>query len=86
MFKRIMLVAVCFIGLISTGCDGVADLSGFGLQQPDYEYEIDTWGSNSEVYEITPKSNPNYTCVFLMLDSGAAMGLQCFPKDTKTNK
>lgn len=50
------------------------------LIQPDHEYEIDTWGSNSEIYEFTPRSHTGYTCVMLMLDNGNAMGLQCFPK------
>jgi len=56
------------------------------LVQPAHEYEIDTWGSNSEVYEFTPRSNTSYTCVMFMLDSGNAMGLQCFPKSTKQVK
>jgi len=53
------------------------------LVKPVHEYEMDTWGFNSEVYEFTPRSNTNYTCVMFMLDSGAAMGLQCFPKPHK---
>ena len=50
------------------------------LIPPTHEYEIDTWGANSEVYEFTPRSNTGYTCVMLMLDNSKAMGLQCFPK------
>ena len=50
------------------------------LVKPTYEYEIDTWGANSEIYEFTPRSNTNYTCVMLMLDNGKDVGFQCFPK------
>ena len=50
------------------------------LVDPDHNYELDTWGENSEIYEFTPKSHPGMTCVMFMLDSGKAMGLQCFPK------
>ena len=66
-----------------SGCDGVTDTNSYELAQPTAEYEIDTWGSNSEVYEFTPKTNPNMTCVMVMLDSGNDMGLQCFPKAVK---
>lgn len=82
--KNVKFVMIGLIVLFMSACDGVPDPNSFGLQNPDYEYEVDTWGFNSEVYEITPKSNPNYTCVMWMLDSGAAMGLQCFPKPTKS--
>lgn len=57
------------------------------LIEPDHEYEIDTWGSNSEIYEFTPRSHTGYSCVMLMLDNSQAMGLQCFPKpDYHKNK
>jgi hypothetical protein len=48
---------------------------------PDYAYEIDTWGGNSEIYEFTPRSNSAKTCVMFMLDSGKAMSLECFDKE-----
>lgn len=50
------------------------------LISPTHEYEIDTWGSNSEVYEFTPRSNTNKTCVVFILDNTKAMGMQCFDK------
>jgi len=75
-----VLILIMFASLVS-GCDGLVDPSSFPLQQPDFEYEVDTWGYNSEVYEITPKANSNYTCMMWMLDSGKAMGLDCFPKN-----
>jgi len=54
-----------------------------GLVDPAFAYEIDTWGANSEVYEFTPASNDEYTCVMLMLDNAKAVGFQCFPKKIK---
>lgn len=74
--KKLLIITVLVFGLAA--CDGAP--SSVSLVDPDHAYEIDTWFENSEVYEFTPKSNSNYTCVMLMLDSGAAMGLQCFPK------
>lgn len=79
MKKVVVLVALLSIGLI--GCDGIPQPNSFPLVQTAAEYEIDTWGFNSEVYEFTPKTNEKYTCVMLMLDSGNSMGLQCFPKE-----
>ena len=79
--KKVILAVL--VGLFMIGCDGSPSLTGFKLMQPDYEYEVDTWGFNSEVYEITPRSNPNYTCIMWMLDSGASMSIQCIPKEVK---
>jgi len=76
--KIMMLVAAFAMTLMLSGCDGKVDTNSFPLQQPTAEYEIDTWGSNSEVYEFNLKTVPNKTCVMVMLDSGSAMGLQCF--------
>ena len=77
---KIKLLAVAGVLLLS-GCDGLTpDYGNKALVNANYEYEIDTWGSNSEVYEFTPKSNRSKTCVFVMLDNGRAMGLQCFNK------
>ena len=75
-------VIVLIFMLLLAGCsDGMFTTTTTNdLAQPNYNYEIDTWGSNSEVYEFTPKSNTNKTCVFVMLDSGKAMAMQCFNK------
>lgn len=79
--KRSMIVLVMAL-LALTGCNDGAFTTATtnDLMVPDHNYEIDTWGSNSEIYEFTPKSNSGKSCVFLMLDSGSAMGLQCFDK------
>jgi len=78
--KKIVMIGIVILSLM--GCDGFSpDIQNNPLIQPDFEYEIDTWGSNSEIYEFTPKSNPNYTCVMFALDNLNAMGLQCFPKE-----
>jgi len=82
------LIVIVGIGVLIIGSWFVINMGGnlftwFTLEQPDHKYEIDTFMSNSEVYEFTPKSNTNMTCVMLMLDSGASVGLQCFPKVSK---
>ena len=73
MFICLLLLVACADGPLSSPSTG-------DLVKPDHEYEIDTWGENSEIYEFTPKSNPHKTCVMFMLDSGVAMGLQCMDK------
>ena len=75
-------IIVSLIALFSlTACDSTTvDIQNNSLIEPDHEYEIDTWGSNSEVYEFTPRSNTQKVCVMLMLDSGKALALQCFDK------
>ena len=75
-------IIVSVIALFSlTACDSIAvDIQNNSLIEPDHEYEIDTWGSNSEVYEFTPRSNTQKVCVMLMLDSGRDLALQCFDK------
>ena len=79
--RTALILAASFSALLVTGCDAIdPDVQNNPLVEPDHEYEIDTWMSNSEVYEFTPRGNMNYVCVFVMLDSGDDMGLQCFPK------
>ena len=79
MLKAVTLATVV---LFMSGCEsGLFTTPSTGdLMTPDHSYEIDTWGSNSEIYEFTPKSNTNKSCVMLMLDDGSSMGLQCFDK------
>ena len=78
--KYFVLAVLAVFAIVGCG-DGVFTTATTNdLMNPDYNYEIDTWGANSEVYEFTPKSDANMTCIMFMLDSGKAMGLQCFPK------
>jgi len=82
----VKLLAVLSCLVFISGCDGIKpDVQNNPLIEPDHEYEIDTWGANSEIYEFTPRANKGYSCVFVMLDSGGDMSLQCFPK-AKANK
>ncbi len=66
---------------VLAGCS--SDTRNLPLQDADYSYELDTWQENSEVYEFTPKASADRACIMLMLDSGADMGLSCFPKGTQ---
>lgn len=72
-------LAVIGMAMAVTGCNLSAPTFSH-LETPDAAYEVDTWGSNSEVYEFTPQTAKGKTCVMLMLDSGRAMGLECFDK------
>lgn len=87
--KKLLLGAT--IGaLLFTGCIDNRPMSNDGkgsqrstmqgsnmLYDPDYYYEIDTWGTNADVWEFTPKSNPNYACVNVGASSRSVF---CFPK------
>ncbi len=77
---KLFLTALIVLALSSCSDGAISAFSTGDLMSPNHSYEIDTWGANSEIYEFTPKSNANKTCVFVMLDDGAAMGLQCFNK------
>ena len=72
----VLVIAVALVVIAFTGCTANAS----ELINPDYEYELDTWGFNSEVYEFTPKSNRDLFCIAFMLDNLTAVGLQCHPK------
>jgi hypothetical protein len=77
---KLLTVSVFAAALIGCGDGAITTITTNDLMNPEHNYEVDTWGTNSEVYEFTPKSNSNKTCVFVMLDNSKAMGLQCFDK------
>lgn len=54
-------------------------------KDPDFAYELDTWGSNSEVYEFTPEGNPSLSIIMLMLDNGKAVSTFTIPKGKKAD-
>ena len=70
--------------LLLTGCNG--ETKKLSTQDPDFAYELDTWAENSEIYEFTPQASPDQACIMLMLDSGKAMAMDCFPKGTLGKK
>lgn len=83
---KITIITVIAL-LLMSGCDKRpmsndgngstrSTIQGLGpLYDPDYYYEIDTWGTNADVFEFTPKSNPNYTCISIGLTR-----MDCIPK------
>ena len=61
--RKLMAFAVVTTAVLLSGC---GDQSFFGgTKQPDAYYEIDGFGSNPDIYEWTPASNPDYTCLAL---------------------
>jgi len=38
-------------------------------RKPDAYYAVDTVGENIRVYEFTPKSQPDYTCIIVFVES-----------------
>lgn len=86
-YIALAILAALFTGCMNNSGSGRVVNGGFTnmnnpLIDPDYYYEVDTWGSNADVWEFTPRSNPNYTCVNVGESSRA---LQCFPKPIKGN-
>ena len=47
------------------------------LQKLDDYYELDTRFENSEVYMLTPKSNPAYRCMVFALDNNKSHDMFC---------
>lgn len=54
--KKVLIAGTILSVVTLAGCsDGLFTTPSTGdLINPDHAYEIDTWGSNSEVYEFTP--------------------------------
>lgn len=84
------LVVVLAVGLALAGCGGgngaVTTPSTNALMQPDVYYELDTWGSNSEMYEFTPRTAPEKTCIVFLTDGKHRPAMQCFDKSSFDNK
>ncbi|MEH6626385.1 MAG: hypothetical protein V7739_08070 [Motiliproteus sp.] len=81
MWNNYGIALAAVMALLLAGCDN-GSTTNLSTQDPDFAYELDTWAENSEVYEFTMQSNPNQACIMLMLDSGKAMAMDCFPKGT----
>lgn len=50
-------------------------------QQVDHEYELDTWGTDVDVYEFTPRPNPDISCIIV----SSSIALECFNKKEVSN-
>lgn len=46
----------------------------------DFAYEVDTWGTNDEVYEFTPVHDKSKFCIVYIIDSNQSLNMQCLPK------
>ena len=56
--------------------DGTENKISNPTYKTDLYYEIDTWGSNADVFEFTPRSNIDYICVVV----GSNHSIQCKKK------
>ena len=72
------LIVLAMVAIIA-GCDGVVDPTTNELLSP-VSYEIDGWGSNPDIYEWSPKGNPNYVCVYVVSGADGPAGVQCIPR------
>ena len=81
---KYLILMLCLFSILQGGM--FSTLEGLGMKEikPDYTYTIDTAGINPRIYEWTPKSNPNITCIVIFGNSKAAIpAMQCFPKNNK---
>jgi len=85
MKNALALVTLSALILLS-GCSSeiLGKITEDHSEDPDYSYRINGKQLSPVVYEFTPKSNPNYTCIMATSDYG--MGLSCLPKPTKNVK
>ena len=65
-------LSLCIATFVLAGCKAPTTTD---LIQPDAAYEIDTWGSNSEVYEFTTTTGRK--CVVFILDNLKSTSLEC---------
>ena len=80
--KTALRLAVALTVLLCvTGCDGPVNTDSTGLYQPDFYYEVDGWGTNPDIYEFTPKSNPDYVCIIAV---EKVKSIFCIPKGSDT--
>lgn len=73
MKKLMMVLTVMFLPVVFMG--GCKAPTTSDLKTPDAVYEIDTWGTNSEVYEFHTLTGRH--CVVFMLDNLKAMDMEC---------
>ena len=73
MKKLMMVLTVMFLPVVFMG--GCKAPTTSDLKAPDAAYELDTWGTNSEVYEFTTKRGQH--CVVFMLDNLISMDMEC---------
>lgn len=78
--KTALLLAVSLTALLVAGCDGTPDAKTWPLSDPEHVYEIDAWGTNPDLLEFTPKSNPNYFCVLAVSGMDELKTMFCMPK------
>jgi hypothetical protein len=76
--KKLWLLSL----LLLTACDGEVNPQSWPLEQAKYTYEIDGWGANPDIYEFTPKSNPNYSCILAVSGVDELKTMFCFPNST----
>jgi len=84
MMKKIifLIIAINLFGGVWTRIGGL----GTKEIKPDHTYTLDTIGENPRIYEFTPRSNPNYTCIIVYTESNyKSPVMQCIPKD-RSNK
>lgn len=78
--KTALLLAVCWSALLAASCDGTPSSKTWPLEQPEHSYEIDAWGTNPDLLEFTPKSNPDYFCVLAVTGMDELKTMFCMPK------
>jgi len=74
-----ILITLCLV-LILSSCGAPSMVS---LEKPLYNYELDTFMENSEIYEFIPKGDPSKLCVVFILDNLTSTSMQCFDREVE---
>ena len=86
MKKLALLIYGLLIFTTGADCGVITTLSGFMTEErkPDAYYSLNTAGQNVRIYEFSPKSQPNHTCVIVFTESDTkSPTMSCFEKTDK---
>jgi hypothetical protein len=77
------LILLVMTAVLISSCDGAPNPNSWGLEQPEHAYEVDAWGSNPDLLEFTPKTNPGYFCVLAVSGADELKAIFCMPKPSE---
>ena len=75
---KIKILSIILFSLLFISCSGPLKAPTTNELLEPIHYELDTWGSNSEIYEFNPKWDKETLCIVYILDNLQSSNLQCF--------
>jgi hypothetical protein len=83
MFKKISVAAFALGVSTAANAGLISDMmtSDFEVRNPDARYKVEVYGFDLRVYEFTPVTQPNHTCVFIASGGSTnSIQMECFEK------